>query len=240
MQLFHFWSRYVHLVQNLLMCTKFHENPMIFTERAIYRFSNGGRPPSWNFYHHKRPPTKSASSSASICHWRLFSFVSGVTHPLETRPWKLRPGRAASLSTATAPVCPQRCGSSSLVVWCFGFAIIHWLRVAQRLDFKIAVMAFRVLHGLAPPYLDQLVRVADLPGRRTRSLCSSTSHQLDIPAYRPSIVSGRRINSVEHSTIWDSVVTFADSVSSTTEDVYISRIIPWCPILMTTFPWTSQ
>ena len=64
-------------------------------------------------------------------------------------------------------------------------------------------MAFRVLHGLAPPYLDQLVRVADLPGRRTSSLRSSTSHQLDIPAgiHRPSVVSGRRINSVEHSAI---------------------------------------
>ena len=63
-------------------------------------------------------------------------------------------------------------------------AVLHWLRVPQRIDFKIAVMAFRVLHGLAPPYLDQLVRVADLPCRRTRSLRSSTSHQLDIPAYR--------------------------------------------------------
>ena len=30
MQLFHFWSRDVHPVQNLLLCTKFHENPMIF------------------------------------------------------------------------------------------------------------------------------------------------------------------------------------------------------------------
>jgi len=39
-------------------------------------------------------------------------------------------------------------------------AVLHWLRVPQRIDFKIAVMAFRVLHGLAPPYLDQLVRVA--------------------------------------------------------------------------------
>jgi len=48
-------------------------------------------------------------------------------------------------------------------------AILHWLRVPQRVDFKIAVMAFPVLHGLAPPYLDQLVRVADLPGRRTRA-----------------------------------------------------------------------
>ena len=30
MQLFHFLSRDVHPVQNLLLCTKFHENPMIF------------------------------------------------------------------------------------------------------------------------------------------------------------------------------------------------------------------
>jgi len=63
-----------------------------------------------------------------------------------------------------------------------------------------------------------------------------------IPAgiHRPSVVSGRRINSVEHSAIWDSVVTFADSVSSTTGDVSISEIIPWCPTLMTTSPWSSQ
>ena len=40
--------------------------------------------------------------------------LHGVTHPLDTRLWKLRPGRAASLSTATAPVCPQRCGSSGV------------------------------------------------------------------------------------------------------------------------------
>jgi len=33
MQLFHFWSRDVHLVQNLLLCTKFHENGMIFSLR---------------------------------------------------------------------------------------------------------------------------------------------------------------------------------------------------------------
>jgi len=58
---FHFWSRDVHPVQNLLLCTKFHENPMIFhSDMAIYRLSK------WQlsailelFYHHTRPPTKS-------------------------------------------------------------------------------------------------------------------------------------------------------------------------------------
>jgi len=30
-------------------------------------------------------------------------------------------------------------------------ATLHWLRLPQRVDFKMAVMAFRVLRGLAPP-----------------------------------------------------------------------------------------
>ena len=30
------------------------------------------------------------------------------------------------------------------------FATLHWLRLPERVDFKVAVMAFHVLHGLAP------------------------------------------------------------------------------------------
>ena len=64
-------------------------------------------------------------------------------------------------------------------------ATLHWLRLPQRVDFKVAVMAFRVLHGLVPPHLNDLVRVADLPGRRRlRSSSSSSSHQLLVPPFR--------------------------------------------------------
>ena len=49
------------------------------------------------------------------------AFVSGVTHPLDTRLWKLRPGWAASLSTATA------LSSTLRLVWCFGFAAMTTL-----------------------------------------------------------------------------------------------------------------
>ena len=31
-----------------------------------------------------------------------------------------------------------------------------WLRLPERVEFKVADMAYRVLHGLAPPYLSQL------------------------------------------------------------------------------------
>ena len=65
MQLFHFWSRDVHPVQNLLLCTKFYENRLIFHwEMAIYRFSKW-RPSAILelFYHHTRPPAKPLSWS---------------------------------------------------------------------------------------------------------------------------------------------------------------------------------
>ena len=65
-------------------------------------------------------------------------------------------------------------------------ANLHWLRLPQRVDFKVAVMAFRVLHDLGPPYLNDLVRVADLPGRRR--LRSSSSHQLLVPPFRLTTV----------------------------------------------------
>ena len=69
MQLFHFWSRGVHPLQNMLLCTKFHEHRMIFHwDMAIYQFSK------WQpsailelFYRHMRPPTKSLLLAAAAC-----------------------------------------------------------------------------------------------------------------------------------------------------------------------------
>jgi len=43
---------------------------------------------------------------------------------------------------------------------------LHWLRVPERIQFNIAVLAYKVLHGIAPRYLGPLVRVFNLPGRR--------------------------------------------------------------------------
>jgi len=69
MQPFHFWSHDVHPVQNLMLCTKFHENPMIFYwQMAIFRFSKW-RPSAILelFYYHTRPPTKSLLLAAAAC-----------------------------------------------------------------------------------------------------------------------------------------------------------------------------
>jgi len=42
-----------------------------------------------------------------------------------------------------------------------------WLRVPERVVYKIAVLTFKVLHGIAPEYLGPVVHVADLPSRQS-------------------------------------------------------------------------
>jgi len=70
MQLFfHFWSRDIHPVQNLLLCTQFRRSWMIFRwDMAIYRFSKWWPSAIMGlFYHHTRPPTKSLLLPAAAC-----------------------------------------------------------------------------------------------------------------------------------------------------------------------------
>ena len=63
---------------------------------------------------------------------------------------------------------------------------LHWLRVPERVKFKLAALTHRVLHGTAPVYLGPLCRVSDLPGRR--SLRSASTDRLVIPPTHLSTV----------------------------------------------------
>jgi len=84
---------------------------------------------------------------------------------------------------------------------------------------KVAVMAFRALHGLVPPYLDQLVRFADLPGRRR--LRSSSSYQLHVPTYRLATV-GRCSFPIAASILWNSLPP--DIQSSASLSIFCQRL----------------
>jgi len=66
---------------------------------------------------------------------------------------------------------------------------LHWLRSPERIDFKLTVLTYRWLHGLAPRYLsDYIQSVAVSNRRRLQSLSSS---QLVIRRTRLSTVSDR-------------------------------------------------
>jgi len=60
---------------------------------------------------------------------------------------------------------------------------LHLPRAPQRISFKLAVLAFQCLKGLAPTYLtDSLQHVADLP--RRQRLRSASSADLTVPQTR--------------------------------------------------------
>jgi len=66
---------------------------------------------------------------------------------------------------------------------------LHWLRVPERVQYMLAVLAYKVLQGDAPRDLGPLIRVEDLPGRRP--LRSTNTSHLVVPPVKLTTV-GRR------------------------------------------------
>ena len=57
---------------------------------------------------------------------------------------------------------------------------LHWLRVPEWIDFRLAVLVYRCMNGTAPHYLgSELQRVAEIESRRR--LLSASSPSLDVP-----------------------------------------------------------
>ena len=65
---------------------------------------------------------------------------------------------------------------------------LHWLRARQRITYKLAMLVYRCLHGLAPQHLaGELTRVADIGSRRRlrtaadsatrRAVCAALNHR---------------------------------------------------------------
>ena len=79
---------------------------------------------------------------------------------------------------------------------------MHWLRVPERIQYKIAVLAYEVLHGTAPRYLGPLVRVSDLSGRR--ALRSASTNRLVVPPFKLSTI-GSQTFKVAAARTWNNL-----------------------------------
>src|SRR6218665_3259435 len=76
---------------------------------------------------------------------------------------------------------------------------LHWLPIAQRISYRIAVLVWRFLLGSAPGYLCELCRpVSSLP--RCRALRSSVTGQLLVPRAKTATRQRRAFSIVGHST----------------------------------------
>jgi len=89
---------------------------------------------------------------------------------------------------------------------------LYWLKVEQRIEYKLAVLVYRCLHGTAPPYLaSDFRRVADLGTRRC--LRSVSTPALVVPPSRLSTV-GDRAFPVSAARVWNSLPDFVKASTS--------------------------
>uniref|UniRef100_A0A4W5LFQ7 Reverse transcriptase domain-containing protein n=1 Tax=Hucho hucho TaxID=62062 RepID=A0A4W5LFQ7_9TELE len=91
-------------------------------------------------------------------------------------------------------------------------ASLHWLPVKARADFKVLLLTYKALHGLAPIYLSDLV----LPYIPTRTLWSQDAGLLTVPRISKQTAGGRAF-SYRAPFLWNGLpihVRDADSVST--------------------------
>jgi hypothetical protein len=82
---------------------------------------------------------------------------------------------------------------------------LHWLRARQRITYKLAMLTYRCLHGLAPPYLaSELTRTADIESRR--HLRSGATERLEVPTVRRPTIGGRAFPAAA-AEAWNSLLT---------------------------------
>jgi len=98
---------------------------------------------------------------------------------------------------------------------------LHWLRVPERIYFKLAVMTYRSVHGTSPSYLKScFTRVSDMTSRR----------RLDIPLVRLSTVS-KRAFPVSGATVWNDLPLHVASAPSLAVfrrlETYVFPFLPW-------------
>ena len=86
---------------------------------------------------------------------------------------------------------------------------LHWLTVKNRIIFKILLIMFKALHGLAPGYLSDLIT----PYRPSRSLRSMVANLLILPKCRTKTY-GERAFAVAGPTLWNSLPQFMRELTS--------------------------
>ena len=80
---------------------------------------------------------------------------------------------------------------------------LHWLRVVERITFRLAVLTYRCLHRSAPEYLSrQLQQVSEVCTRRR--LRSSSSTALVISRTDRATIGGRAFSAAATS-VWNSL-----------------------------------
>ena len=89
---------------------------------------------------------------------------------------------------------------------------LHWLRVPERIKFRLCVLTYRCLHGTAPAYLaENLHRTSDVDARR-RLRSADTATLVQQPTRRATL--GDRAFVVASARAWNSLPVSVRNASS--------------------------
>jgi len=100
-------------------------------------------------------------------HLQLRHVKTGLLQRRSRRPAQLRPGPSAVLTVGA-----QRHDHITLLL-----ADLHWLRIPQRIQYKLCILVYQCVQGSAPSYLQNaicLVTSAESESWRCLSFASST------------------------------------------------------------------
>ena len=106
---------------------------------------------------------------------------------------------------------------------------LHWLPVRLRVDFKILLVTFKILHGVAPSYLKDLVSV--LPDSRYQLRRNNNGILLERPRLRTKKTLGDRALSMAAPFLWNSLPlpirqeTSIDSLNALLKHIYLRRLL---------------
>ena len=93
---------------------------------------------------------------------------------------------------------------------------LHWLPIRQRIKYKSLLLTWKALHGMAPPYIQDLLKEY----APTRNLRSSSQHLLD--SARTSTSYGDRAFSAVAPALWNALPT--DIRESQSIDTFCSKL----------------
>ena len=77
---------------------------------------------------------------------------------------------------------------------------LHWLPVDKRIKFKILLITYKALHGLAPVYISELLQRY----QQRRTLCSQSHFLLQVPSARTQYY-GARSFAFTAPTLWNAL-----------------------------------
>ena len=97
---------------------------------------------------------------------------------------------------------------------------LHWLPVRQRIEYKLLLLTFNIIHGMTAPYLAELLS----RHQPTRSLRSADAHLLVVPRSNLSTQCDRAFSHaapMEQYATSDACNRLPDHLQETTQDSFI-------------------